>query len=81
MVRDQIMACGITAPEVIQAMRMAPRHVVVPEAEMEEVYEDYPLPIGFGQTISQPYIVAFMTEALKFQPNERVLGIGTGSGY
>ncbi len=81
MVQDQIVGRGIVAPRVIQAMGTIPRHWFVLESDAEEAYEDHPLPIGFGQTISQPYIVAFMTEALKLQPHERVLEIGTGSGY
>jgi len=81
MVREQIIARGVTDPRVIQALRTVPRHEFVPKSEAEEAYEDHPLPIGFGQTISQPYIVAFMTEALRLQPKERVLEIGTGSGY
>ena len=58
-----------------------PRHLFVPEAQRPEAYGDFPLPIGYEQTISQPYIVAFMTQALKVEPNHRVLEIGTGSGY
>ena len=81
MVREQIIARGVTDSQVIQALREVPRHEFVPESEREQAYEDHPLPIGFGQTISQPYIVAFMTEALGLQPHERVLEIGTGSGY
>ncbi len=81
MVRDHIMARGVTDSRVIQALQNVPRHVFVPDAEREQAYEDHPLPIGFEQTISQPYIVAFMTEALRLQPHERVLEIGTGSGY
>lgn len=81
MVRDHIMARGVTDSRVIQALQNVPRHVFVPDAEFEQAYEDHPLPIGFEQTISQPYIVAFMTEALRLQPHERVLEIGTGSGY
>lgn len=81
MVRDQILSRGVTDSRVIQAMRIVPRHLFVPETEGEQAYEDHPLPIGFEQTISQPYIVAFMTEALRLQPHERVLEIGTGSGY
>ncbi len=72
MVQDQIVGRGIVAPRVIQAMGTIPRHWFVLESDAEEAYEDHPLPIGFGQTISQPYIVAFMTEALKLQPHERV---------
>lgn len=81
MVREQIIPRGVRDPHVIQALRTVPRHKFVPETEAEEAYEDHPLPIGFGQTISQPYIVAFMTKALRLQPHERVLEIGTGSGY
>ncbi len=81
MVRDQIIARGITDPRIIRALREVPRHEFVPESEADQAYEDHPLPIGFRQTISQPYIVAFMTEALRLQPHERVLEIGTGSGY
>lgn len=81
MVREQIIARGVTDSKVLQALGQIPRHEFVPESEQEQAYEDHPLPIGFGQTISQPYIVAFMTEALMLQPHERVLEIGTGSGY
>jgi protein-L-isoaspartate(D-aspartate) O-methyltransferase len=81
MVEGQIMARGVRDPSVIQAMRHVPRHQFVTESEQEYSYEDRPLPIGYGQTISQPYIVAFMTEALKLQPTDKVLEIGTGSGY
>ena len=81
MVQEQIMARGVTDPRVLNVMRTIPRHQFVLESDVEEAYEDHPLPIGFGQTISQPYIVAFMTEALNLQPHERVLEIGAGSGY
>ena len=81
MVETQIIARGVRDPLVIQALRRVPRHHFVTESERENAYEDRPLPIGFGQTISQPYIVAFMTEALKLQPTDKVLEIGTGSGY
>ena len=81
MVREQIITRGVTNARVIQALREVPRHEFVLKADVAEAYEDHPLPIGFGQTISQPYIVAFMTEALRLQPHERVLEIGTGSGY
>jgi len=81
MVTSQIMARGITNPEVLRAMRKVPRHLFVPEAQRDAAYADHPLPIGEGQTISQPYIVAFMTEALRPGPEDRVLEIGTGSGY
>ena len=66
---------------VLQAMRTVPRHQFVPEAYQGDAYEDHPLPIGFGQTISQPYIVAYMSQALELTGNEKVLEIGTGSGY
>ena len=81
MVQEQIMARGVTDPHVLHVMKTIPRHRLVLESDMEEAYQDHPLPIGFGQTISQPYIVAFMTEALNLQPHERVLEIGAGSGY
>ena len=81
MVEGQIVARGVRDPSVIQAMRQVPRHQFVTESGQESSYEDRPLPIGYGQTISQPYIVAFMTEALKLQPKDKVLEIGTGSGY
>lgn len=72
---------GITNRRVLQAMATVPRHEFVPEAQRHLAYEDGPLPIGFGQTISQPYIVALMTQVLDPQPGDRVLEIGTGSGY
>jgi protein-L-isoaspartate(D-aspartate) O-methyltransferase len=81
MVRTQIEARGIADPLVLAAMRRVPRHLFVSEALMDQAYGDYPLPIGEGQTISQPYIVAQMTEALELSPDDRVLEIGTGSGY
>jgi protein-L-isoaspartate(D-aspartate) O-methyltransferase len=83
MVREQISAPGrdIKDPRVLDAMRAVPRHLFVPSGYRGAAYADSPLPIGSGQTISQPYIVAFMTEALDVQPGERVLEIGTGSGY
>jgi len=81
MVERQIAARGVKDPRVLEAMRTTPRHLFVPEAEMPYAYEDRPLPIGSGQTISQPYIVAFMTEQLHLTGNETVLEIGTGSGY
>jgi len=81
MVERQIAARGVKDPRVLEAMRTIPRHLFVPEAEMPHAYEDRPLPIGSGQTISQPYIVAFMTEQLHLTGNETVLEIGTGSGY
>ena len=68
-------------PRVIQAMERVPRHEFVPESERRYAYENRPLPIGHGQTISQPYIVAIMTDLMKLEPGDRVLEIGTGSGY
>ena len=81
MVTDQIVARGIRDPGVIAAMRHVPRHRFVPDSYAQFAYADSPLPIGHGQTISQPFIVAFMTEALALQGREKVLEIGTGSGY
>jgi protein-L-isoaspartate(D-aspartate) O-methyltransferase len=81
MVEQQIRARGITAPAVLAAMAKVPRHLFVPSGLAGQAYDDQPLPIGFDQTISQPYIVAFMTEAVDLTPGERVLEIGTGSGY
>ena len=81
MVREQLEARGVKDPRVLQAMRKVPRHEFVPPAVRGLAYEDHPLPIGHDQTISQPYIVAYMTEALKLEGREKVLEIGTGSGY
>lgn len=81
MVEQTIVARGVSDPDVLRAMRTVPRHVFVPETYRGEAYADHPLPIGYGQTISQPYIVAWMTELLELQPGEKVLEIGTGSGY
>ena len=81
MVHSQIEARGVKDPAVLAAMRRVPRHEFVPAASRPFAYDDYPLPIGEGQTISQPYIVAFMTERLQLKPGQRVLEIGTGSGY
>ncbi len=81
MVDRQIADRGISSPRVLDAFRSVPRHLFVPEHKREFAYSDGPLPIGKGQTISQPYIVAYMTEALKLTPEDRVLEIGTGSGY
>jgi protein-L-isoaspartate(D-aspartate) O-methyltransferase len=81
MVTDQIEARGVDDPEVLAAMRAVPRHQFVPSEYQDQAYEDHPLPIGHGQTISQPYIVALMTESLQLEPGQRVLEIGTGSGY
>lgn len=81
MVDQQIVARGVRDPRVLAAMRKVPRHEFVPEDLRESAYEDGPLPIGEGQTISQPLIVASMTEAAQLRGGERVLEIGTGSGY
>ena len=81
MVAAQIESRGIKDRRVLSAMRRVPRHLFVPEELRSHAYDDEPLPIGEGQTISQPYIVAYMTEALGLKGNERVLEIGTGSGY
>lgn len=81
MVDIQLVAKGIVQTPVIAAMRRVPRHQFIPVGEFEDAYGDYPLPIGYNQTISQPYVVAFMTEQLHVQPGEKVLEIGSGSGY
>jgi len=81
MVREQIEARGVRSPEVLRAMRATPRHRFVPENQIQRSYADQPLPIGFGQTISQPYVVALMTELLDVSRSHKVLEIGTGSGY
>ncbi|WP_428558791.1 MAG: protein-L-isoaspartate(D-aspartate) O-methyltransferase [Solidesulfovibrio sp. DCME] len=81
MVREQIESRGVADPDVLRAMRRVPRHLFVEEALVPQAYEDHPVPIGHGQTISQPYVVAWMTELLEVAPGMRVLEIGTGSGY
>lgn len=81
MVKQQLISRGIRSKVVLNAMRKVERHRFVPAEVSREAYNDYPLPIGEGQTISQPYIVAFMTEALDLKPADKVLEIGTGSGY
>jgi len=81
MVTDQIAGRGVRDPATLAALRKVPRHLFVPAALRQQAYADYPLPIGNGQTISQPYIVAFMTQALGLKPSDRVLEVGTGSGY
>ena len=81
MVAETIEARGVKDPRVLEAMRRAPRHELVPEPIRHRSYEDTPLPIGFDQTISQPFIVAAMTEAAQLAPGEKVLEVGTGSGY
>ena len=81
MVEESIAGRGVADPRVLRALRRVPRHAMVPAALRDRAYEDRPLPIGHGQTISQPYIVAAMTEAAQLSPGERVLEVGTGSGY
>ncbi len=81
LVRNGIEAMGVSDPDVLRAMRAVPRHAFVPEEYLNQAYGNHPLPIGYGQTISQPYIVAFMTDLLDLHPGEKVLEIGTGSGY
>ena len=81
MIEEQLVPRGIGDPRVLEAMRQVPRHLFVEDAMQAHAYGDFPLPIGSGQTISQPYIVALMTEALQLKGSERVLEIGTGSGY
>ncbi|OHE72008.1 MAG: protein-L-isoaspartate O-methyltransferase [Verrucomicrobia bacterium GWC2_42_7] len=78
---EELVAMGIWDREVLEVMSEVPREEFVPEEQKSWAYENRPLPIGFGATISQPYIVAFMTQALRLKPNHRVLEIGTGSGY
>src|SRR5262245_36729321 len=81
MVKDQIAARGVRDPRVLAAMRKVARHRFVPSDVRSQAYEDHPLSIGHGQTITQPYIVAFMSEALVLKGTETCLEIGTGSGY
>jgi protein-L-isoaspartate(D-aspartate) O-methyltransferase len=81
MVREQLEARGIKDQRVLSVMRKVERHLFVPSTLASAAYGDYPLQIGYGQTISQPYIVAFMTEALTLTPHMKVLEVGTGSGY
>lgn len=81
MVETQIVSRGIEDPRLLEILRRLPRHLYVPEDRRDEAYQDEPLAIGEGQTISQPYIVAYMTEVLKLGGGERVLEVGTGSGY
>lgn len=81
MVEVQIAARGVKDSKVLDVMRQVPRHLFVPPGQAAQAYDDHPLPIGSGQTISQPYVVAFMTEQLRLTGGEKVLEIGTGSGY
>jgi len=81
MVEEQLRDRDIRSQRVLDAMRRVPRHQFVPESVRSQAYGDFPLPIGYDQTISQPYIVGFMTEALEVEPTHTVLEIGTGSGY
>ncbi|MBU2649433.1 MAG: protein-L-isoaspartate(D-aspartate) O-methyltransferase [Bacteroidetes bacterium] len=81
MVQSQIKARGVNDPEVLLAMENVPRHLFVPASYRSQAYGDFPLPIGSGQTISQPYIVALMTEVLDIDSTDKILEIGTGSGY
>ena len=81
MVKTQIEKRGIKDAATLAALRKTPRHLFVPRSIIDDAYDDRPLPIGYGQTISQPYIVAYMTETIQPKPDHRVLEIGTGSGY
>ncbi len=81
MVQEQLVSRGIYDPRVLEAFRRVARHAFVGDADPEQAYGDHPLPIGQNQTISQPYIVALMTEALRLKETDRVLDVGTGSGY
>ncbi len=81
MVRTQLRARGIRDDATLEAMRNVPRHLYVPNVQRRNAYQDRPLPIGYGQTISQPYIVAYMTEIIEPGPEHKILEIGTGSGY
>jgi len=81
MVDGQIAGRGVEDPATLSAMRAVPRHRLVPERQRGRAYDDRPLPIGHGQTISQPYIVGYMTELLQLEPGDHVLEVGTGSGY
>lgn len=81
MVEQDIEQRGVSDQQVLEAMRSVPRHAFVPEKFLDQAYSDQPLPIGYGQTISQPYIVAWMTELLELEDGDKVLEIGTGSGY
>jgi protein-L-isoaspartate(D-aspartate) O-methyltransferase len=81
MVADQIKARGVSDPRVLDALVRVPREIFIPDDQRSGAFEDHPIPIGYGQTISQPYIVGYMTEALQVEASHRVLEIGTGCGY
>ena len=81
MVHEQLELRGISDPRLLEAFRRVPRHLFVPPEQQAQAYEDHPIPIGAGQTISQPYMVALMVQLLKLQGHERILEVGTGSGY
>jgi protein-L-isoaspartate(D-aspartate) O-methyltransferase len=81
MIAEQIRARGVRDPRVLNALERIPRELFIPEERRAQAYEDSPVQIGYGQTISQPYIVAYMTDALKLEPAHRVLEVGTGCGY
>lgn len=81
MVEEQLIPRGISDRRVLEVMRKVPRHIFVPTVSLENAYGDYPIPVGSGQTISQPYMVALMTQCLELRGEEKVLEIGTGSGY
>lgn len=81
MVAEQIRARGVHDPRVLDALTRVPRHLFIPDAGASDAYGDFPVPIGFGQTISQPYIVGYMSAALRLEPSHRVLEIGAGCGY
>ena len=81
MIAEQIRARDVRDARVLAALGRIPRERFIPEPQRHEAYDDHPVPIGFGQTISQPYIVAFMTDALRVEPSHRVLEVGTGCGY
>lgn len=81
MVEESIKGWGISDPDVLRAMQGVPRHLFVPPEHIQSAYQNHPLPIGYGQTISQPFMVAWMTELMELKPGDKVLEIGTGSGY
>ncbi len=81
MIREQLIARGITDDNVLDAFYHLPRHLFVPEDNINEAYEDHPIPIGNNQTLSQPYVIAYMLQSLNLSDNDKVLEIGTGSGY